>query len=278
MRIQNALSVDVEDYFQVAAFESQISRDDWSRYPVRVEANIDRILTAFDAAGHKATFFTLGWVCDRYPDLVKRIAAEGHEVASHGCLHQRVRDMRREEFREDVRSSKQKLEDVIGNPVRGYRAPSFSIGKDTPWAHDELAGAGYEYSSSVFPIRHDHYGVPDAPRFPYQPGTADILEIPMSTMPLFGKNLPCSGGGYFRLLPLWYSFRGIDRLNEVEEQPAVFYFHPWEVDPDQPRIDGASLKARFRHYVNLSRFESRLKKVLERYDWGRMDDVFMGTQ
>lgn len=273
--LPNAMSVDVEDYFQVSAFENAISRADWQSIPTRLTRNIGKALELFDAAGVRATFFTLGWVCENYPQVVKDIASAGHEIASHGHEHSRVGSLGRDKFRADVRDTRKRLEDVSGTPVKGYRAPSFSIGHGTLWAHDELAEAGYAYSSSVFPIKHDHYGLPDAPRFPFRPGNSGILEIPMSSLNLLGRNWPCSGGGYFRLMPVAYSKWAISRINEVEQMPAVFYFHPWELDPDQPRVDGIPAKARFRHYLNLRRFEGRLQTMLRAFRWDRMDRVFL---
>lgn len=271
----NAMTVDVEEYFQVSAFDTVLSRDDWDGVSSRLAYAIDKILTLFDASGTKATFFVLGWILDKHPDLIRRISEEGHEIASHSYEHSRVSSLSRSEFRSDVARTKSRLEDVTGALVRGYRAPSFSIGANTPWVYDELAGAGYSYSSSVFPIRHDHYGQPDAPRFAYRPTSSDILEIPMSTISALGRHFPCSGGGYFRLLPLKYSLWAIKRINTVDRRPAIFYFHPWEMDPDQPRQAGLSLKSRFRHYVNLSKFEKRLSTVLETFRWGRIDEVFL---
>lgn len=275
MRIRNGMSVDVEDYFQVSAFEKVIGRSEWDSMPMRVERNVDRILELFDSNGAKATFFTLGWICERFPGMVRRIAEAGHEIASHGAVHVRVCDQERTEFRQDVERTRRLLEDTASVPVLGYRAPSFSIGSDTPWAHDELAEAGYRYSSSIFPIRHDHYGLPDAPRFTYRTNASGLVEIPLSTIRLFGRNLPCAGGGYFRLLPLSYSKWSIRRVHDIDRRPVVFYFHPWELDPDQPRVSDVSAKSRFRHYVNLSLFEGRLRSVLEAFWWDRIDRVFL---
>lgn len=275
--LPNTMSVDVEDYFQVSAFENHISRRDWEDIPARLPRNVERILNLFDAFGVKATFFTLGWVCERHPNVVRDIVAGGHELASHGHDHARIWNLGREKFRNDVESTRKRLEDISGKPVKGYRAPSFSIGAQSLWAYDALREAGYEYSSSVFPIRHDHYGLPNAPRFPFRIQPADILEIPMSSVVLFGRNWPCSGGGYFRLLPLAYSRWATRRINNGDGMPAMFYFHPWEIDPHQPRIDGLPLKSRFRHYVNLNRFESRLTSLLNDFEWGRVDDVFLGS-
>lgn len=274
--LPNAMSVDVEDYFQVSAFEHTISRSDWDDMPSRLARNVDRILKLFGEHDTKATFFVLGWVADRYPDIVRRIADEGHEVASHGYEHTRVTDLDRNQFLEDVRRTRGLLEDVSGVPVVGYRAPSFSIGADTLWAHDSLLEAGYKYSSSVFPISHDHYGLPAAPRFPFRTSNSGLLEVPLSSLPLFGRNWPCAGGGYFRLLPFAYSRWALGRINRKESMPGVFYFHPWEIDPDQPRVAGLPVKTRFRHYVNLSRFESRLAKMLKHFRWNTMRHVYLG--
>jgi polysaccharide deacetylase family protein (PEP-CTERM system associated) len=223
----------------------------------------------------RATFFTLGWVARRHPDLVRRIVAAGHELASHGARHHRVAELTPQQFRDDVSGSKWLLEDLAGVEVRGYRAPSFSIGRNTLWAFEVLAGAGYAYSSSVFPIRHDLYGMPEAPRAPFRPfGLDGFVEIPMTTVRIRGRNLPCSGGGYFRLLPYRYSRWGIERVNRVERRPAVFYFHPWEIDPDQPRQRGISWKSRLRHYTNLGRMAGRLERLLADFKWDRMDAVY----
>jgi polysaccharide deacetylase family protein (PEP-CTERM system associated) len=274
--ITNALTVDVEDYFQVSAFEPYIPRSDWDHRECRVERNVHRILDLFDQHGVRATFFTLGWVAQRYPGLVREIAARGHEVASHGYGHQRASDLDPPSFMADISRAKQLLEDTSGQAVAGYRAPSFSIGERNLWAFDCLAEAGYRYSSSIYPIRHDHYGMPDAPRFAHEvrPG---LTEIPVSTLRLFHTNLPSSGGGYFRLLPYAVSSWMLRRINQVERRPAIFYFHPWEIDPGQPRISGISKKARFRHYVNIGRTEARLQRLLQDFRWGRMDEVFRLT-
>lgn len=274
--LANAMTVDVEDYFQVSAFDDVVSRDDWGSMPARLPRNIDSILEIFEREKVKATFFVLGWVCEKFPQVVRDIAKAGHEVASHGYEHSRVGTFDQPKFRHDVLRTKNQLEDVSGTKVIGYRAPSFSIGKGTLWAHDVLAAAGYEYSSSVYPIKHDHYGLPNAPRFPFTTSPSGLLEIPMASLPLFGRNWPCAGGGYFRLLPLSYSKWSTSRINKHEKMPAVFYFHPWEMDPDQPRITGIPAKARFRHYVNLSKFERRLISMLQAFRWDRMDRIFLG--
>jgi polysaccharide deacetylase family protein (PEP-CTERM system associated) len=270
---KNALTVDVEDYFQVSALAPHIDRSSWDSRPCRVERNVQRLLELFDETGARATFFTLGWVGERYPHLVRDIVARGHELASHGYAHLRASEQTRQEFSSDVVSAKRLLEDLSGQPVRGYRAPSFSIGRDNDWAFDELLAAGYAYSSSVYPVRHDHYGMPDAPRFPYRtrPG---LLEIPLTTTQWLGRNLPAGGGGFFRLLPYSMSRWALRRVNRIDQRPAIFYLHPWEIDPQQPRIAGTSAKTRFRHYVNLSRTESRLSRLLRDFQWGRIDEVF----
>jgi polysaccharide deacetylase family protein (PEP-CTERM system associated) len=270
---KNALTVDVEDYFQVSALAPHIDRSSWDSRPCRVERNVQRLLELFDETGARATFFTLGWVAERYPHLVRDIVARGHELASHGYAHLRASEQTRQDFSSDVVSAKRLLEDLSGQPVRGYRAPSFSIGRDNDWAFDELLAAGYAYSSSVYPVRHDHYGMPDAPRFPYRtrPG---LLEIPLTTTQWLGRNLPAGGGGFFRLLPYSMSRWALRRVNRIDQRPAIFYLHPWEIDPQQPRIAGTSAKTRFRHYVNLSRTESRLSRLLRDFQWGRIDEVF----
>ena len=271
--IANALTVDVEDYFQVSALSPYIRRADWDRIPCRVERNVDTILSLLADAHVRATFFTLGWIAERHPALVKRIAAEGHEVASHGYGHLRIHEQTEAEFAQDIQRAKALLEDIAGAEVKGYRAPSFSIGERTLWAFERIARAGYRYSSSVYPVRHDLYGMPDAPRFPYRP-RAGLLEIPVTTAVVLGRNLPAGGGGYFRLLPYAVSRALIRRVNEVDRRPAVFYFHPWEIDPEQPREAGLPFKSRFRHYLNLERMESRLAALLKDFAWDRIDRVF----
>jgi len=273
--ITNVMSVDVEDYFQVGAFEHTIPRDAWEQWPCRVEANVERILALFARHGLHATFFTLGWIAERYPGVVRAIVAGGHELASHGYGHQRVGDLSPSAFREDVSRAKALLEDLSGVSVAGYRAPSFSIGSSNLWALDVLAEAGYRYSSSIYPIAHDHYGMPEAPRFPYRPESCPaLLEIPPTTVPLAGRNWPAAGGGYFRLLPYAASRWLIGRVNRLERRPAMFYFHPWEIDPEQPRVSGAPLKSRFRHYVNLNRMEDKLDRLCADFQWGRADQVY----
>ncbi len=272
--IVNAMSVDVEEHFQVGAFEGTIGRSEWDSSESRVARNMDRILGLFDEHNTKATFFTLGWVAERHPEVIRRIVAEGHELTSHGYDHARVSSQQPAEFLDDVSRAKKILEDISGEQVIGYRAPSFSISGDTPWAHRILAEAGYRYSSSVYPIAHDHYGMPAAPRFLYRPASDGVIEIPMTTARFAGRNWPGAGGGYFRLLPLKYSSWALNRVHSQDRQPALFYFHPWEVDAEQPRVSGIPLRSRLRHYVNLRSFERRLAVFLQQFRWGRMDHVF----
>jgi polysaccharide deacetylase family protein (PEP-CTERM system associated) len=273
-RIANALTIDVEDYFQVSAMAPYIDRADWDRCECRVEHNIDRILQLLSAKQTHATFFTLGWVAERYPEMVRRIVREGHELASHGYGHQRVTDLSEAQFYDDIHRAKDLLEDIGGQPVLGYRAPSFSIGASNLWALDTLLRAGYRYSSSIYPVQHDHYGMPDAPRFAHQIREG-LLEVPPTTLRMFNRNLPSSGGGYFRLLPYSLSRWMLQQVNRRDAQSAIFYFHPWEIDPGQPRVAGIDLKTRFRHYVNIGRTEQRLARLLEDFRWGRMDQIFL---
>ena len=274
--IRNAMTIDVEDYFQVSAFASHIPRESWTTIPCRVESNIDRILALLDDEGTKATFFTLGWIAERYPAMVRRIIGQGHELASHGWAHYRVTDQNPDEFREDISRSKALLEDIGGEAVLGYRAPSFSIGRHNQWALTVLEEAGYRYSSSIYPIQHDHYGMPDAPRFAYHPCSDNgLLELPITTMRLFKRNLPAGGGGYFRLWPYPVSRWFLQRLNRLEHRSAIFYFHPWEMDHKQPRQTGISMKTRFRHYYNLHRMEARIAALTRDFKWDRMDRIFL---
>ncbi|UEM02737.1 DUF3473 domain-containing protein [Skermanella rosea] len=273
--IVNAMSVDVEDYYQVSAFAGTVDRARWDGFPSRVGDNTRRILDLFAGAGVRATFFTLGCVARRDPSLVRAIADAGHEVASHGWEHWRVGEQTPAEFRADVSRTRKLLEDQSGQAVTGYRAASFSIDRGTWWAFDELAEAGYRYSSSIHPIRHDHYGVPDAPRFPFAPAAGrDLAEIPVGTVDLRGRRLSCAGGGFFRLLPYRWSSHAIGRVNRTEGQPVTFYFHPWEIDPGQPRIGPAPLRSRLRHYTNLSVMEAKLKRLLSDFRWDRIDHVY----
>ncbi len=272
--MRNALSVDVEDWFQVGAFEKVIDRDAWETLPRRVEANTDRVLALFDEAGVKATFFTLGWVAARHPALIRRVAGAGHEIASHGWDHRRVFTMDEKAFRADLDKSRKAIEDASGVSPKGYRAPSFSIDARTPWAHQVLAERGYVYSSSVAPVRHDHYGWRDSPRFAWRPVEgAELIELPVTTVSLAGRRFAAGGGGFFRLLPYAFSSWAIRRVNRDEERPAIFYFHPWEVDPDQPRVVDAPARSKVRHYTNLEVMEAKLLKLLRDHQWGRTDEV-----
>lgn len=271
----NAMSVDVEDYYQVSAFAGAVSRKDWSGMPSRVERNTDQVLRLFAEAGARATFFVLGWVAERHPFLIRRIVGAGHELASHGYAHHRVGDQTPDQFRADVRRTRALLQDISGVDVTGYRAASFSIGADTLWAHGILAEEGYKYSSSVYPVRHDHYGMPDAPRSAFAPVSgSDFREIPLTTLRILDRNIPCSGGGYFRLVPYAFYQRMLSAARSQSGEPAIFYFHPWEIDPHQPRPAGTSARTRFRHYVNLDRTEPRLQRLLNDFAWDRMDRVF----
>jgi polysaccharide deacetylase family protein (PEP-CTERM system associated) len=270
--IVNGLSVDVEDWFQVGAFENVIGRGDWDGLSLRVEDNVLRILDLFDEAEVKATFFTLGWVAKRHGPLMRRIVEAGHELASHGYDHARVFTFDRKAFAEDIRKARAILEDASGVKVIGYRAPSFSFDQRTPWAYMELAEQGYAYSSSVAPVAHDHYGWKEAPRFAFKPlPWSDLVEIPVTTAILGGKRVAAGGGGFFRVLPYGFSRWAIRQVNRREGRPAVFYFHPWEIDPDQPRVPNAPIKSRLRHYTNLDRMAPKLRELVHEFAWGRMD-------
>lgn len=271
--IRNAMTVDVEDYFQVSAFERYIDRNDWDAQPCRVERNVDRILALFDQHDVKSTFFTLGWVAERYPALVRRMSEQGHEVASHGWSHVRVTQQNPAEFRKDVVRTKALLEDTTGCAVIGYRAASYSIGADNLWALDVLQETGHRYSSSIYPIKHDLYGMPDAPRFAFHPNDDHFVEFPVTTVRIGNKNLPCGGGGWFRLVPYAGMRWALRRVNAVDRSAVIFYFHPWEIDPAQPRQHNIDPKTRFRHYLNLARMEKRLHRLLSDFRWGRMDEV-----
>ncbi|BBI21005.1 polysaccharide deacetylase [Qipengyuania flava] len=271
MTIVNGLSVDVEDWFQVGAFEHTIAREDWDGLELRVGDNVARILDLFDEAGVKATFFTLGWIAERNRTVMRAIVDRGHELASHGYDHARVFTLSRTEFAEDLAKSRAILEDAAGQAITGYRAPSFSIDARNRWAHEVLAEHGYAYSSSVAPIVHDHYGWRDAPRFAFDPVPgSELVEIPVTTAILRGKRLAAGGGGFFRVLPYGFSRWAIRQVN-AEGRPAVFYFHPWEVDPGQPRVASAPMRSRLRHYTNLSRMAGKLSDLLGDFAWGRMD-------
>ena len=272
----NVLTVDVEDFFHVQAFAAAIPRATWDDLPRRVERNTERLLDLCDRAGVVGTFFTLGWVAERHPALVRRIVAAGHELASHGFGHQRVDALTPEAFRGDIARAKALLEDTGGVAVAGYRAPTFSIGPRTPWAAGILAATGHRYSSSVYPVRHDLYGQPDAPRVPYRHRGTALWEFPMTTLRVLSRNLPCSGGGYFRLLPYPLFRFLLRRRNAAGGVPGLFYTHPWEIDPDQPRVAGAGRLSRFRHYNNLARTLPRLERLLADFAWDRMDRVYAG--
>ncbi|MGO9786215.1 MAG: XrtA system polysaccharide deacetylase [Stellaceae bacterium] len=277
-RVLNAMTVDVEDYFQVEALSAAVPRKDWDAMPSRVEISTGRLLELFDRFHVKATFFVLGWIAERHPVMIRRIVASGHELASHGVQHDRADRQTRDEFRADTRRSKKMLEDIGGVAVKGYRAATFSIGASNLWTHDVLAEEGFAYSSSIYPIAHDLYGMPDAPRAPFRAGGKGLLEVPLTTLRGFGRNWPSSGGGYFRLLPYAVSRWSLGRVNAREGRAAVFYLHPWEIDPNQPRVKGLSLKSGFRHYLNLARMERRLERLLGDFAWGAMDEVFLGVR
>jgi polysaccharide deacetylase family protein (PEP-CTERM system associated) len=272
--IVNALSVDVEDYFQVSAFDRIVSRDRWKTFDSRVVANTQRLLDLFDETAVKATFFTLGWVAGHHPRLVREIASRGHEVASHGYHHQLVYMLTPEQFREDVRSAKRALEDAVGAPVIGFRAPSFSIVERSLWALDVLIETGYVYDTSIFPIHHDRYGIPDAPRHVHRIDrpSGSIIEMPASTVRLGSFNIPIAGGGYFRQFPYAFTKWGIRRVNTVDHAPVVFYLHPWEVDPDQPRMNvGAA--TRWRHYRGLDQVAQRTRRLVRDFQFGTVAGV-----
>ena len=269
----NALSVDVEDWFQVGAFENVISRDHWDACECRVERNTDRLLAMFDEAGIKATFFTLGWVAERYPASIRRIADAGHELGNHGQNHDRVFTFAPAQFAADLDRSRKAIEDAGGVAVKGYRAPSFSINPDTPWAHEIMAEQGYAYSSSINPIAHDHYGWADAPRFAFHPiAGSDFVEIPVTTAMLGSKRIAAGGGGFFRLLPYVYSRWAVRQVN-AEARPGIIYFHPWEIDPDQPRVANAPLKSKLRHYTRLEAMAGKLRRLIADFRWDRLDRI-----
>lgn len=302
--VVNAMTIDVEDYFQVSAFERVVARERWGEFESRVAANTDHLLRIFADAGVLATFFVLGWVAERDRSIVHRISAAGHEIASHGFAHRLVYDQTPDQFREDIRRAKAVLEEAGGKPVTGYRAPSFSITERSLWALDILIEEGFTYDASIFPIHHDRYGIPTAPRHAFRagrgaadlidvgpgfPGLSDVegssgaadgpglLEIPGSTIRIGGVNFPVGGGGFFRLLPYWWTRAGIRRLNETERRPAIFYLHPWEVDPNQPRL-AASRLSRFRHYCNLAKTEPRLRRLLTDFRFRPIADTILASE
>jgi polysaccharide deacetylase family protein (PEP-CTERM system associated) len=271
----NALTVDVEDYFQVSGFADLVAASRWDSFEGRVCGNTRRLLDLFDAANVRATFFILGWVAARYPDLVREINGAGHEIASHGYAHGLVYAAPPDAFREDIRRAKAVIEDTVGVKVLGYRAPSYSITRDSLWALDVLIEEGYLYDASIYPIRHDRYGIPDWPRHIHcvTRASGQIWELPGSTVRRAGVNLPIGGGGYFRLLPYAWTRSGIERVNRFERQPAIFYIHPWELDPEQPRIAGAGLLSQWRHYRNLDKTEQRLRRLLDDFEFGTVSEV-----
>lgn len=274
MTIKNALTVDVEDYFHVSAFSSAIDQSEWDDHDLRVEGNTGLLLDMFDSKDIKATFFVLGWVAERRPEIVRAIHERGHEVACHGFSHQLVYDQSPEVFREETLRSKHLLEDIISDRVSGYRAASYSITGRSLWALDILVEAGFEYDSSIFPVRHDRYGIPDAEELPHvltTPQGANLVEFPLSTAHVLGYRLPVAGGGYFRLYPYWLTRAGLRQINR-RQQPFIFYLHPWEVDPQQPRVE-ASLLSRFRHYNNLDRCEARLSRLIDDFSFTSVRDV-----
>lgn len=275
--ITNAMTVDVEDYFQVSAFEKYIPRESWDDLDLRVEANVDAILEIFSEHDVKATFFLLGWVAEKCPGMIHKITEQGHELASHGYSHVRVHDQQRDEFREDIVKTKQILEDISGKSIAGYRAASFSVNKEEHWVHEELMQAGFKYSSSVYPIRHDLYGIPDGKRYPYKPFDGDLIEVPVTTLEFFGLRIPCGGGGYFRLFPYQLSSWFIRKINSSEKSPCIFYFHPWELDIDQPRLEKLDWKTNFRHYNGIEQMNDRLSRLSKEFVWDRMDNVFLGA-
>jgi polysaccharide deacetylase family protein (PEP-CTERM system associated) len=272
----NAMTIDVEDYFQVSAFSDHIRRDSWSCIPSRIERNIEIILGLLQSNNIQATFFVLGWIAERYPEMVRRIINCGHELASHGYDHVRASCQTPEQFAFDIYHSKDILEQIGGQPILGYRAPSFSIGANNLWTFDTLLKAGYRYSSSIYPIQHDHYGMPIASRFAFYPcGQKCFLELPISTVRIGGRNFPAGGGGYFRLFPYTLSRWLLRRINYCDGHSGIFYFHPWELDPDQPRLLGLSVKTGFRHYVNLARMERKLHSLMRDFRWNRIDKIFL---
>ncbi len=276
MKQKNAMTVDVEDYFQVSAFEPYISKSQWDSIPHRVENNTNQILDLFSDKQIKATFFTLGWVAERYPSLVKRIVNDGHELACHGYEHIRVTEQTPDEFRQDIAKTKKILEDIAGQEVKGYRAASYSIGAKNLWALDVLMQEGFKYSSSIYPVKHDLYGMPDAPRFIYEPiAEDDFKEIPITSLRFFDKNYPCGGGGFFRLYPYFLSKWAFNRINYKEQQSGIFYFHPWEIDPEQPKQEGLAFKTKFRHYLNLHKMEGRIKNLIRDFEWDTMAAIFL---
>ena len=269
-----AMSIDVEDYFQVWAFSDVISRQSWEGYALRVEQTTRRAMDLFERTETKATFFCLGWVAERFPALMRDIVGNGHELASHGYDHTKVFDQTRDEFRDDITKTRKILEGITGVEIRGFRAAGFSIDSRTPWAHDLLAEAGYAYSSSSHPIAHDHYGDPNAPTGPHFPSSDGVFELPVATATFMNKRVTCAGGGWFRATPYMASRRLLKKSREEINGPSIFYFHPWEIDPDQPRINSASRGRKFRHYLNLSGNERKLERLMREFSWNRIDQCY----
>lgn len=272
----NAFSVDVEDWYQVADFDAVIPFADWDRYESRVGRNTDAVLELLAESGCRGTFFVLTWNAERHPEIVRRIAAAGHEVASHGYAHRIVYEQTREEFRADVERAKKTLEDITGEPVLGYRAPSFSFTQRSLWAPDVLLDLGFRYDSSVFPVRDSLYGMPDAERFPYVIRERDgrrLVEFPITTTEFLGRNLPLGGGGYLRVFPYLYMRWGMRRVNRTERKPALVYIHPWEVDPGQPRLKTAGKRGFSSHYVNLKGTKAKLRRLLRDFHFAPMRDL-----
>ncbi|MDR4503191.1 MAG: DUF3473 domain-containing protein [Candidatus Scalindua sp.] len=267
--VTNYLTIDVEDYFQVSAFSNKIRFEDWGNYESRVVENTKKLLEILSKTDEiKGTFFILGWVAEKYPEIVKEIDINGHEVACHSYRHQLIYNISPDEFRRDITKAKNILEDITGKKILGYRAPSYSITRKSLWAFEILAEAGFEYDSSVFPITHDLYGMPDAPRFEYKLVEHDLVEYPITTSRLLGLNIPVSGGGYFRLFPYWFTRMALHKINTSDNQPFIFYLHPWEIDPEQPRIHGAKFLSRFRTYHNLVKTKERFGKLLKDFKFG----------
>lgn len=272
----NALSIDVEDYFQVSALESVVRYEEWGKYESRVERNTAILLDMLEEFNVKATFFVLGWIAERFPDLVADIHSKGHEIASHGYAHRLVYKQDKEMFRNDIIKSKEILEDIIGDKVIGFRAASYSITRESLWALQILKEEGYAYDSSIFPIKHDRYGIPGAKRFPHAVklnNTDKIIEFPLSTIRICKLNLPIAGGGYLRLLPSWLIKHAVKSIN-LKKEPVIIYIHPWEIDPGQPRLDVKGI-SRFRHYVNLKKTEAKMKSILRKFEFGRVCDVLL---
>jgi len=277
--IVNAMTIDVEDYFHVSVFDGVVPRSSWERMETRVAANTSRLLDIFDQYKVRSTFFVLGWVAERHPDIVRSIVSRGHEIASHGYAHRLVYDQTPAAFRDDVRRAKRILEEAAGRRVIGYRAPSYSITPRSLWALDVLIEEGYEYDSSIFPIRHDRYGIPVSDRRPYSidRSRGSLVEVPGSTTTFGPLNLPVAGGGYFRILPYWWTKWGIERVNRLEKRPAVFYLHPWEIDPEQPRLTTGAL-SRFRHYRHLDQTENRLRQLLTDFRFDTIERIVLETR